>query len=112
MKNEELLRVINQRDEDMKALIDMQTKLINAEIGAVTDIMNVQFKQVLEKQDHTNGSLGEHGRRLEELEAVTRPQSWGKKHWKAAVIIFILGTYVLYAVFELYSIVDIIKAIK
>jgi hypothetical protein len=89
----------------------MNQKLTAAEIGAVNDQMKIKFKQVIERQDHTNGCIKEHEIRLKEVENGNMG-SWIKKHWKATVIIGLISLYLIYSLFELYSLKDIINAIK
>jgi hypothetical protein len=115
MSNEDILTVIEQRHEDLKSLIEINAKLTNAEIGAVADMMKVGFQQVTARQDKANGSLGKHDKRLCEAEKTISPQTWARRNWKVAAVVFILGVYALHAIVEsvrLSEISEVIKYIK
>ncbi len=112
MSNEEILTVIDQRNEDLKELMEKQAKLTTAEIQAMGDVLKIEMKRMHEKQDKTNGSLGNHEGRIVEVENTLKPQAWMKRNWKAAAAIFVLSAYLIHSAIEKISITDLFKLMK
>jgi hypothetical protein len=112
MKNEEIIKVMESKHEDLIKIMESNHALTRAEVGALGDLMKIQFTQVKDKQDRTNGCISEHAKRLGVIEEELKPQGLIRKHWKLAVILLILLSYGIYTLYEIYSLADIIKAVK
>jgi hypothetical protein len=119
MTNKETIEVINRSHDDIKTIIDINQKLTTAEIGALADLMKIQFNQVKLKQDITNNNVGhntedikENAEKIKKTEDALKPQKWIGKHWKATVLIILFAMYLTYSLFDIYSLSDIINALK
>ena len=123
MRNEEIVKLVENIKQDLqdkikedhdttREFIELKHKLIAAEIGALEDIMKIQFAEVLRRQNIANGKVQENSNKIECLEKDFQVQGWMAKHWKLVIVFSLIITYTLYSIYELYSLSDIIKAIR
>ena len=123
MRNEDVVREMQEMEKrttdslnrihtDTKALLESNQKLSSAELGALTDIMNLKFGQTFARLDHANGCLKEHDDRLGAIEDELKLQGWVKKHWKFSALALLIVSYVVYSLYELYSVSELIKIAK
>jgi len=119
MNNKETIEVIKQSHDNIKSIIDMNQKLTTAEIGALSDVMKIQFREVMNRQDRTNNNvfhntenIEENTKKIKANEETLKPQKWIKKHWKATLLIILFIMYLTYSLFDIYSFSDIINLLK
>jgi hypothetical protein len=112
MTDAEILEIVDQRNKDLKELVRMHSELTTAEIGALGDVLKVEMRKIQEKQDKTNGAITDHAVKITRVEEIISPQAWCKRHWKAALLLFLAGSYLIHFVIENFSIMEIIKYVK
>jgi hypothetical protein len=131
MTNEEVIKTMEKSHDDLKSIIESNHLLVLAEVGAIQDVMKIEFRTIKEKQDKTNGKINQHAEKISELEkndirhVVDCPAmpkieqlekeiigSWLRKHWKTAILIFIGILWLSYSLFALISIEDILNIIS
>ena len=119
MTNKETIDVINRSHDDIRSLLEMHQMLTTAEIGALADQMKIYFNQVKLKQDITNSNVShntedikENAEKIKKAEDALKPQKWIGKHWQATLLIILFVMYLTYSLFDIYSLSDIINALK
>ena len=112
MRNEEILKVVEQNHDNIVRLLDSQHALTRAEIGAVNDMAKIQFEQMKAKQDYTNGCVGLNAAEIKKIKTDIALGVWVRNNWKTTIFLSVLLSWVLYSIYEVYSLVDIIKLIK
>jgi len=112
MTNKETIDVINRSHDDIRSLLEMHQMLTTAEIGAIADLMKIQFREVIKRQDQTNGNVSLHSSDIKAIKEDMKPGLWISKHWKTVFFICFLILYLTYAMFDIYSLTEIIKFLK